>query len=403
MKPGYKQTEVGVIPENWDSAIIGDVATFSGGSQPPRSTFKFSPTKGYVRLIQIRDYKTDEYASFIPETMARKRCTAEDIMIGRYGPPVFQILRGIEGAYNVALIKASPNQRISREFFFYVLGQEKLFQLIDSLSRRSSGQTGVEMPALKAYELPLPPLPEQRAIATALSDVDALLGALDRLIAKKRDLKQAAMQQLLTGQTRLPGFHGEWEWKTLGEILSRLANGAVYKASNSSGLPITRIETIANGTIDYSRTGTVEVTAELESYKMLSGDILFSHINSLDHIGKVAQFQGERELYHGMNLLLLRTGKLADSRFIYFWFTSAPARKIARNMARQAVSQASINTTELKKLEIFLPPLPEQTAIAAVLTDMDAELALLTQRLSKTRALKQGMMQELLTGRTRLV
>ncbi len=153
----YKLTGSGLIPENWEALTIGDVATFSGGSQPPRYTFRFSPTQGYIRLIQIRDYKTDEFITFIQEAMARKRCTAEDIMIGRYGPPIFQILRGIDGAYNVALIKATPNQKISRDFFFHILKQEKLFQLIDSLSQRSSGQTGVEMPAMKVYGLPLPP------------------------------------------------------------------------------------------------------------------------------------------------------------------------------------------------------------------------------------------------------
>jgi len=218
VKPGYKQTEAGVIPEEWEATTIGAVTGFSGGSQPPRSTFRFTPTNGFIRLIQIRDYKTDDFATFIPESLARKRCTADDIMIGRYGPPIFQILRGLNGAYNVALIKCTLSTKIDREYFFNVLKQDNLFQLIESLSRRTSGQTGVEMSALKGFGLPLPPLPEQHVIAGALSDVDALIGTLDQLIGKKRDLKQAAMQQLLTGQTRLPGFHGEWEVKRLGDI-----------------------------------------------------------------------------------------------------------------------------------------------------------------------------------------
>jgi len=104
-----------------------------------------------------------------------------------------------------------------------------------------------------------------------------------------------------------------------------------------------------------------------------------------------------------MNLLLLRANKDADSRFLYFWFTSAPARRKARNLAKQAVSQASINTTELKALEILSPSVPEQTAIATILTDMDAEITALEEKLAKARQLKQGMMQELLTGKTRLV
>lgn len=145
------------------------------------------------------------------------------------------------------------------------------------------------------------------------------------------------------------------------------------------------------------------MSAELENYKLVYGDILFSHINSLDHIGKVAQYLGEQELYHGMNLLLLRVSEYADSRFLYYWLTSTQARQKVRSLARQAVNQASINTTELKTLEMLFPPLPEQTAIAEILSEMDAEILALEERRKKTAGIKQGMMQELLTGRVRLV
>jgi type I restriction enzyme S subunit len=150
------------------------------------------------------------------------------------------------------------------------------------------------------------------------------------------------MQQLLTGRTRLPGFSGEWEVKRLGDVLDRMANGAVYKPTTSFGLPITRIETIASGVIDFSRVGYTAMGPELEKYRIEKGDILFSHINSLDHIGKVAFFEDERQLYHGMNLLLLRTNEKNNGRFLYFWLTSEPGRRQTRILAKQAVNQASI-------------------------------------------------------------
>ncbi|MEY4548333.1 MAG: hypothetical protein RL685_4528 [Pseudomonadota bacterium] len=180
------ETHAGLIPREWEASTIGALATFTGGSQPPKATFRFKPATGYVRLVQIRDYKTDEFATYVPESLARRWCSADDIMVGRYGPPIFQILRGIDGAYNVALIKASPSLRVDREYLFHLLRQARLFQLIEALSRRSSGQTGVELPALRGFAVALPPVSEQRAIAAALSDVDALVSALDRLIAKKR-------------------------------------------------------------------------------------------------------------------------------------------------------------------------------------------------------------------------
>jgi type I restriction enzyme S subunit len=405
VKPGYKQTDVGVIPEEWEATTIGDVASFSGGSQPPRSTFKFTPTNGFVRLIQIRDYKTDDFATFIPEPLVRKRCTEDDIMIGRYGPPIFQILRGLNGAYNVALIKSTPSTKIDREYFFNVLRQDSLFQLIEALSRRSSGQTGVEMPALKGFGLPLPPLPEQRAIAGVLSDVDALIGGLDQLIAKKRDLKQAAMQQLLTGQTRLPGFHGEWAVKRLGDV-GAFAKGRGIKKDEvvADGLPCVRYGEIYLHHNDYLRAFNSFITPATakESQRIEKGDLLFAGSGeTAEEIGKCVAFLGDEEAYAGGDIVIFRPVD-QDSKFLGYLMnhSSVVSQKACMGQGDAVVH---ISARNLARLEFHRPSLPEQTPIAEVLTDLDAELAALEQHREKTRALKQGMMQELLTGRTRLV
>ena len=200
---GYKGSAIGVIPEDWKPCRVGEVVSFSGGSQPPRSTFIFKPRDSYTRLIQIRDYKTDAYETYIPAELAKKTCTKHDVMIGRYGPPIFQILRGIEGAYNVALIKATPSEEIDREFFYYFIKSDDLFKLMEMLSQRSSGQTGVELPALRQYPLALPSMKEQRLIATVLSDMDAEIAALETRLAKTQAIKQGMMQELLTGRVRL--------------------------------------------------------------------------------------------------------------------------------------------------------------------------------------------------------
>jgi len=136
---------------DWQEKYIGDLITFSGGSQPPKNTFIFEPQDGYIRLIQIRDYKTDNFAAYIPRNLAKKFCSKDDVMIGRYGPPIFQILKGIEGAYNVALIKATPNKELDKNYMFYFLKQEVLYKFIESLSQRTSGQTGIEMDQLTYF------------------------------------------------------------------------------------------------------------------------------------------------------------------------------------------------------------------------------------------------------------
>lgn len=201
---GYKQTEIGIIPEDWEVRPLGELLDFQGGSQPDKKFFKTIAKPGYIRLIQIRDYKTDKFETFIPASLARKFCNETDIMIGRYGPPIFQILKGIAGAYNVALIKAIPFDTFNQDYAYHFLKQEKLFYFVENLSQRSSGQTGVDLKELKKYPLPLSCNPdEQKRIAEVLSDVDEELAQLEARLAKTRDLKQGMMQELLTGRTRL--------------------------------------------------------------------------------------------------------------------------------------------------------------------------------------------------------
>jgi type I restriction enzyme S subunit len=200
----FKDSPLGKIPASWENLTFNDLVKFSGGAQPPRSTFVFEPQEGYIRLIQTRDYRTDKYKTYIPEAFARKKCTKRDIMIGRYGPPIFQILRGLEGAYNVALIKAIPNEsRILRDYLFYYISQYEVWAFIENLSQRGGGQTGVDLEELRKYPFPLPPIAEQHQIINILTTVDDKIGVLQDKKAQYHTLKKGLMQQLLTGQRRV--------------------------------------------------------------------------------------------------------------------------------------------------------------------------------------------------------
>jgi type I restriction enzyme S subunit len=402
LRPGYKQTEVGVIPEEWEPLVVGDVVSFSGGSQPPRSTFIFREKEGYVRLVQIRDYKTDDYATYIPEQLAKKKCTTDEIMIGRYGPPIFQILRGIEGAYNVALIKAIPSQKIDQEYLYYFLKDEKLFLLMDMLSQRSSGQTGVELPALKAYPCPLPPLPEQRAIAAALSDVDALIASLDKLIAKKRDMKQAAMQELLTGKRRLPGFSGEWEVRRLGEIADIDPENLGSSTCPEYTFKYISLEDVDTGSLRGWTEQLFKTAPSRARRKLRKNDVLVSTVrpNLKSHLF-IRTDISDLICSTGFSVVRCKPSCTEPAYIFAHLFADGIDRQIESLLTGS--NYPAINSGDVKALQIPLPPLPEQTAIATILSDMDAEIAELERKRDKTRLLKQGMMQELLTGRIRLV
>ena len=150
---------------------IRDVCKIVGGSQPPRSQFIFEPKEGYVRFIQIRDYKSDEHITFIPQTSTKKFCDEDDIMIGRYGPPIFQILQGIKGAYNVALMKAIPIN-INKEFLRFYLKRDELLHHLEQFQSRSAGQAGIDMEELYNYPCPYPSNDEQSKWVYIITQAD---------------------------------------------------------------------------------------------------------------------------------------------------------------------------------------------------------------------------------------
>ncbi len=173
---------------------VDDVIEFTGGAQPDKKYFEYEPTEDNIRLIQIRDYKTDNYITYIPKTMAKRFCDADDIMIGRYGPPIFQILKGIEGSYNVALMKATPKMG-NKEFIRYFLKQDCLFNYLNGLSQRTAGQSGIEMPALKAYPFPYPPIELQEKFAEFVHQVDKSKVAIQKALDETQLLFDSLMQQ----------------------------------------------------------------------------------------------------------------------------------------------------------------------------------------------------------------
>ncbi len=173
---------------------VGDVIDFIGGSQPPKNVFEYTPTEENIRLIQIRDYRTDKYKTYIPRKLAKRFCTADDIMIGRYGPPIFQILGGIEGSYNVALMKAVPKMG-NREFIRWFLKQECLLHYLEGMSKRTAGQDGIQMDKLKKYPFPYPPIELQNQFANFAKQLDKSKLAVQKSLDELEILKKSLMQQ----------------------------------------------------------------------------------------------------------------------------------------------------------------------------------------------------------------
>jgi type I restriction enzyme S subunit len=414
MKPGYKQTEVGVIPEEWKVKSLADIIALKHGFAFSSVYFsKSGPivlTPGNFRLeggLYFEERNTKRYSGSYSAAMTFRKGDLLIVMTdltpdcNLLGKPAFVESDEVI-LHNQRIGLAQLNdQSVSLKLLYYLFLSRPY---LDRIKEQATGSTvrHTSNKSIYSVKLACPPLTEQRAIAEALSDVDGLLGGLDRLIAKKRDLKQAAMQQLLTGQTRLPGFHGEWEVKRLGQV-AHLQNGYAFKSETYNPIGDFKIITIANvqdGFMEATECSRIDsLPSDLQPHQRLqAGDILISMTGNVGRVCRVNELKC---------LLNQRVGKLItigfDSKLLFFILGQ---RRFIRSMATKAKggAQGNLSVSDITEFEFPAPRSEsEQTAIAQILTDMDAELTALEQRRDKTRALKQAMMQELLTGRTRLV
>jgi len=403
LKPGYKQTEAGVIPEEWEVGEIGDLSPFITSGSRGWADYYADRGSAFIRItnlsrdsiyIDLADLKLVELPRNDKEG-ARTQLQNGDLLvsitadIGIIGFVDDSVPQPAYINQHIALVRFDAS-KADGKFLSYFLASENSQRLFRATTDQGA-KAGMNLSAVRHIRTAFPPLPEQRAIAAALNDVDALITALGQLIAKKRDLKQAAMQQLLTGQKRLPGFHGEWEVKTLQESTEcldgvRIPLNEEERAHMKGDYPYCG----ANGVLDY-----------VNKY-VIDDDIILiaedgGYFDEYEYRPIAYRMNGKCWVNNHAHILKAKEG--FDQGFL---FHSLVHKNILRFLA--SGTRAKLNKSEMWKIEVNVPvELPEQAAIAAVLSDMDAELEALEQRRDKTVALKQGMMQELLTGRIRLV
>jgi type I restriction enzyme S subunit len=301
------------------------------------------------------------------------------------------------GGCNQQINAVIPKDANNAEFLYYLFDSSKLFLLANA------GITATSIISKSAFEqlnFAMPPLPEQRAIAAALSDVDALLNGLDRLIAKKRDLKQATMQQLLTGRIRLPGFHGEWELKrfsSLATIVKGQVDPKIIKYHSMYLIGPEHVESETGRLL--TRQTALEQGAISGKYLFRKGDVVYGKINPYLKKAFLADFDGlcSADMYPLRPVNGVAPGFLLAVILGHEFSTYSESVSMRSGMPK-------INREEMAGFSTKVPKThDEQDAIATVLSDIDVELKALEARRNKTRDIKQSMIQELLTGKTRLI
>lgn len=413
LMPGYKRSDVGVIPDDWDAKPLGEI-----GDSLIGLTYRPSEVRKYGTLV-LRSSNVQNGTLCFDDNVFVETDIPERIMV-RPGDILVCVRNGSRdligksalideravgmtfGAF-MGVFRSDYGQLLHHVFqsgIFKKQITEHLGATINQITNKS----------LNSFRVPLPPTNEERTrIASALSDVDTLLATLDQVIVKKRDLKQAAMQQLLTGKTRLPGFYGEWQEKTLGE-LGATYGGLTGKTKSDFGVGagkyITFMNVMTNAVIDCAAFEQVTVSASETQNRVLRGDLLFNGSSETPEEVAFCSLMAEEvpDLYLNSFCFGFRLfdDQQVDGLFLTYYIRANPGREMMKSLA-QGSTRYNLSKTALRDASILLPLKDEQVAIAEVLSGMDAELIALEARRNKTRNIKQAMMQALLTGKTRLV
>jgi len=413
VKPGYKQTEVGVIPEDWSVRQLWMLVTSgpkNGYSGRSSKEARGTPTLMLTATTAGELVLNDQTVKRLDETINSR----SDIFL-KAGDVLVQRSNTLDRVGTTAIFDGPDDEYVYPDLMMRLRFRDQetahwFWRYANSSGGRrffvgaAAGSTGT-MPKLSGFSLrnmplPFPSAPEQRAIANVLSDVDSTLNGLNRLIAKKRDLKQAAMQQLLTGQTRLPGFGGDWEEKRLSEVATQTTERNRW----SENLPVLTCSK-HRGFLDSLTFFRNQVfSQDLSSYKIIHYGEIGYPANHVEE-GSI----GLQNLYDVAIVspiyVTFRVDRNTNSYFLHRLLKLDSYRQKFRAATTSSIDRrGSLRWPAFSELPVRLPPsLDEQTAISEVLKDVDAEILSLEQRREKTHFLKQAMMQELLTGKTRLI
>ncbi|TAN53930.1 MAG: restriction endonuclease subunit S [Methylococcaceae bacterium] len=418
IRAGYKQTEVGVIPEDWEVSKLSAIGEIIRGASPrpkgdkryyggdiPRLMVEDVTRDGKFVVPQI-DFLTTEGAK---KSRPCKKGTLTIVCSGTVGVVAFL---GVDACIHdgfLALVGVS--RLVSDDYIFHQLSA--LRERFDSSATHGGVFTNLTTTGVKEFAIPLPPTKaEQEAIAEALSDADALIESLEQLLAKKHHLKQGAMQELLTGKKRLPGFSGEWSETTLFDLAQGkkefFDDGDWVESEHITTDGVRLIQTGNIGVGQYIEKAERKYIFEasfstLRCKEIREGDLLICRL--ADPAGRACVLPniGEGKIITSVDVTIFRPPTaIANRVFLANTFsTDEWLREVSDRSG--GTTHKRISRGALGRLKIKVPSLPEQEAIAAILVDMDAEIAELESQLTKTRTLKQGMMQKLLTGEIRLV
>ncbi|MFT8679092.1 restriction endonuclease subunit S [Gluconacetobacter sp.] len=367
-----------MLPKGWAKADFEEIFDFKGGSQPPKSDFSSEKKHNYVRLLQIRDFESDEKAVYIKDLSKWPKCSAEDIMIGRYGASVGKILSGKAGAYNVALVKMIfDSNKIDRKWVKKFLESTHFQEPLKEISR--SAQNGFNKNDVKKIHVLLPPLAEQRRIVAKLNSLTTRIARARAELERVRTLSFRAWKSVINQSFQ--------KFKCDNVPLKQIAQitGGLTKNTKRSSLPLQvpylRVANVYANELRLSDVAEIGCSEkEYKKTKLERNDLLIVEGNgSIDQVGRAARWNGEIDgCTHQNHLIRIRPYESMSSDFLLFFLESSPGRKYIETSAS---STSGLHTLSISKIGNFLCPLPSR-----LLQDATVKyLNLCRDRLSKKR------------------
>ena len=412
MKSGYKMTEVGVIPEDWEVKELSSISAIKSGKRLPKGSLVTSSKTSYpyIRVIDMNmGYLNLSNIMYVPENVqpmiSKYIISKNDIYISVAGTLglVGKIPEELDGANLTENANRITEIQCNRDYLMYYM-MSPLIQNVIEAERTIGAQPKLALQRIRDFYIVLPrDNREQTAIAAALSDVDSLISALTKKIEKKKAITQGLMQQLLTGKKRLSGFNDKWKSMLLGDI-AEVKDGTHQTPQyvKSGGKPFYSVENVtADDFKNVKHISLEEHKALTSNYRIEKGDVLMTRIGSIGCC-KYVDWDVDASFY--VSLALLKINEKYDSKFIsYLSNIKSFKEEVMLNSLVFAIPQ-KINLGNISLIKVYIPTSKaEQTAIANILSDCDSEIAELEEKRDKYKEIKQGMMQQLLTGKIRLI
>ena len=374
---------------------LTDICDFQGGTQPPKDEWIDQPAQGYVRMLQIRDFTQSDknYIEYVKDTGKLKTCIEDDILIGRYGASIGKILTGLAGAYNVAIVKTIPDEKVvSKKYLYWYLNSQYFQRFISNVGSRAA-QAGFNKNDLGAAQIPLVDKERQEEICEVLEKANKLISLRKQQLAKLDELVKARFVEMFG---TFPANPFRWDTGKIQDVVLDVRYGSSRPAVEGGKYPYLRMNNITySGELDLRDTKRIDIPdSELDKCTVRRGDVLFNRTNSKELVGKTCVYNRDELMVLAGFVIRVRINERIRPEVLSAFLNMDFSKRMLIGMCKTAIGQANINAKELQNIDIYIPPIELQDQFVTLKNKVDQQKQTVQQSLEKLELMKKALMQE---------